>query len=316
VFPIGELLRMLSVLRDGMTQFSQFGAIGKSSVVSVTKNQLWKIAILCVLVFWLYAAILVRLAEQWWTDPNFSHGFLVPAFAVFVLWRERTRLANLPNATSVWGLPVIVIALLTLVTGVLGAELFLSRVSLLLLLAGLVLFFRGRQFFRAVLFPWACLFLMVPIPAILFNHITFPLQMFASQIAAIGLPQLGVPVLREGNIIILPSMPLEVAEACSGIRSLLSLLTLAVIYGYFAETRVWIRIALAAIAVPIAVAANSLRVVGTGILAQNWGPGAAEGFFHSFSGWLIFIISLGGLALLHSWFRLSLGDKKAVRNAA
>jgi len=145
---------------------------------------------------------------------------------------------------------------------------------------------------------------MIPIPAIIFNQVTFPLQMFASRIAAAGLSELGVPVLREGNIINLPSMPLEVAEACSGIRSLLSLVTLGIIYGYLKETRIWIRILLTVAALPIAVAANSLRIIGTGLLTEYWGPAAAEGFFHSFSSWLIFIISLGGLILLHSGLRL------------
>jgi exosortase len=118
-------------------------------------------------------------------------------------------------------------------------------------------------------------------------------------VAAGVLPFFGVPVLREGNVIILPAMALEVAEACSGIRSLLSLTTLAIIYGYFMETRLWIRIALALASVPIAVAANSIRIVGTGLLVQYWDPSKGEGFFHAFSGWLIFVVSLAMLILVH-----------------
>jgi exosortase len=190
-------------------------------------------------------------------------------------------------------------ALLTLVVGVLGAELFLSRISLLLLTAGLVIFFRGWRWFRAVLFPWAFLVLMIPIPAIVFTQITFPLQILASKVAALLLPIAGVPVLREGNVIYLPALPLEIAEACSGIRSLLSLGALAIIYGYLSETRVWVRIVLALASIPIAVAANSLRIVGTGLLVQYWDPDKAEGFFHTFSGWLIFVVSLAMLFLLH-----------------
>src|SRR5207237_10326972 len=167
-----------------------------------------------------------------------------------------------------------------LVIGVLGAELFLSRISLLLLIAGLIVYFRGWQFFRAILFPWAFLVLMIPIPAIVFNQITFPLQLLASRVAAGVLPWAGVPVLREGNVIMLPDMALEVAEACSGIRSLLSLATLAIIYGYLLEPRKMIRVLLAMAAVPVAVAANSLRIVGTGLLIQYWDPDKAEGFFH------------------------------------
>lgn len=248
---------------------------------------------------WLYGSILFHLAKQWSNDPNFSHGFFVPAFSLFVLWQDRTRLAREPRDPSSWGLPIVVFALVILVAGVLGAELFLSRVSLLLLIAGLVIFFCGWHWFRAVLFPWAFLFLMIPIPEIVFSQITFPLQILASKVAALLLPLLGVPVLREGNVINLPAMPLEVVEACSGIRSLLSLLTLAIIYGYLVETRIWVRVALALASLPIAVAANSLRIVGTGLLVQYWDPDKAEGFFHTFSGWLIFVVALAMLFLFH-----------------
>jgi exosortase len=196
-------------------------------------------------------------------------------------------------------LPIIVIGLVTLIIGVLGAELFLSRTSLLILTAGLVIYFLGWTFFRAVLFPWAFLVLMIPIPAIIFNQITFPLQLLASKVAAAVLPLFGVPVLREGNVINLPEMALEVAEACSGIRSLMSLTTLAIIYGYLMETRTSIRVLLALASIPIAVAANSLRIIGTGLLVQYWDPDKAEGFFHAFSGWLIFVVSLGMLFLVH-----------------
>ena len=251
------------------------------------------------LIGWLYFSIILHLVGQWWQDPNFSHGFFVPAFALFVLWQDRARLGGFVPAPSIWGLGIIVLALFVLVIGVLGAELFLSRISLLLLIAGLVVYFRGWQFFRAILFPWAFLVLMIPIPAIVFNQITFPLQLLASRVAASVLPWAGVPVLREGNVINLPAMTLEVAEACSGIRSLLSLGTLAIIYGYLMEPRISIRIILALAAIPIAVTANSLRILGTGLLVQYWDPQKAEGFFHAFSGWLIFVVSLAMLFALH-----------------
>ncbi len=262
---------------------------------------------LVALVGWLYAPIVFHLAKQWSNDPNFSHGFFVPAFSLYVLWHDRACLARQPSQPSSWGIFIVVLALAVLVIGVLGAELFLSRVSLLLLIAGLVIFFQGWTFFRAVLFPWAFLILMIPIPAILFTQITFPLQILASKLAALLLPLAGVPVLREGNVINLPAMPLEIAEACSGIRSLLSLTALAIIYGYLSEPRIWIRVALAVASVPIAVAANSLRIVGTGLLVQYWDPSKAEGFFHSFSGWLVFLVSLGMLLLVHRL--LQLGQK-------
>ena len=252
---------------------------------------------------WLYYPIIARLVVQWWQDPNFSHGFFVPAFSAFLVWQDRARLASLPRSPSWWGLPIVIFSLSIVVIGVLGAELFLSRISFILLIGGLVIFFLGWSYFRALLFPWAFLFMMVPIPAIIFNQVTFPLQLLASKVASVLLPWAGVPVLREGNVINLPAMPLEVAQACSGIRSLLSLVTLAIIYSALMEPRKLIRVVLALASIPIAVAANSLRIVGTGLLVQYWDPDKAEGFFHAFSGWLIFVVSLLMLFLLHQFLQ-------------
>ena len=262
--------------------------------------------VLLLLVGWLYFSIVLHLAGQWWRDPNFSHGFFVPLFSLFVLWQNRSKLVAMRLKPSWWGLLILGFALSTLIVGVLGAELFLSRLSLLLVIAALVVLFAGWESFAALLFPWAFLILMIPIPAIIFNQITFPLQILASKLAGFVLPLAGVPVLREGNIIMLPEMALEVAEACSGIRSLLSLGTLAIIYGYLMESRIVSRILLALAAVPIAVAANSMRIVGTGLLVQYWDPDKAAGFFHDFSGWLIFVVSLIMLFVLHRLLRLVL----------
>jgi len=201
--------------------------------------------------------------------------------------------------------------------GVFGAELFLSRISLVILIAGMVIFFLGWEMLGGLLFPLLFLILMVPIPAIVFNQITFPLQILASKLAAWSLPFCGVPVLREGNVINLPAMPLEVADACSGIRSLLSLTTLAIMYGYLVEKRLALRITLALASIPIAIAANGFRIVGTGLLVQYWDPSKAEGFFHEFSGWLIFVVSLLMLFALHQclnffWGRDRRKDKDKV----
>jgi exosortase D (VPLPA-CTERM-specific) len=260
---------------------------------------IWQFAILGGILIWLYWSILGHLILQWWQNPNFSHGFFVPMFSAFVIWQERDQLARRPVRPSWWGLPILAFALCVLVVGQMGAELFLSRLSLLLVLAGLIVLFFGWTLFRAMLFPWAFLVLMIPIPAILFNEITFPLQLLASRVAATTLPIFGVPVLREGNLIILAAMPLEVAEACSGIRSLMSLVTLAIIYGYLMERRLWMRCLLAVASVPIAVLANSARIIGTGLLVQYWDPDKAEGYFHASWGWIVFVISLVMLYSLH-----------------
>jgi exosortase len=265
----------------------------------------WQVLVLFTVVAWLYGSIIANFVRQWLHDPNFSHGFFVPAFSLFVLWRNRASLKRKPHEPSSWGLLIVVAGLCTLAAGVMGAELFLSRISLLLVTAGLVIFFRGWVTFRAVLFPWAFLILMIPIPAIVFNQIALPLQLLGSKIAAWTLPVLGIPVLQQGNIIQLPTMPLEVAEACSGIRSLLSLATLSIIYGYLSERSTANRVLLALASVPIAVLANSARIVATGGLVHYLNPEAARGFFHLFSGWLMFLISFVMLFALHQLLRFT-----------
>jgi exosortase len=262
----------------------------------------WQMVALLALIAWLYASILSRLVLQWVgpaRDPNFEHGIFVPIFALFVVWQDRKRLRAIPSSPSWAGLPLVILGLCMLVLGVLGAELFFSRVSLLILLAGLIILFQGWTFFRAVLFPWAFLILMIPIPALLLQQVTFPLQLLAAKVATALLELVGVPVLREGNVIGLAAMLLEVAEACSGIRSLLTLVTLSVIYGYLLETRIWVRVALVVSAVPIAVAANSFRIFGTGLLVQYWDPEMAEGFYHALGGWVIFVVALTMLFAVH-----------------
>jgi exosortase len=264
---------------------------------------LWQLGVLAALLVWLYSSTVRHLVGQWWHDPNFSHGFFVPLFSAFVIWQERDRLAKILPRPSWAGVIVLLTGLMMLIVGRLGAEIFLDRSSMLLVLAGVLILLVGWNLFRAVLFPWVFLLLMIPVPTIILNQITFPLQLLASQVAAAILPVLGVPVLREGNVMNLAAMPLEVAAACSGIRSLMSLVTLAIIYGYFMEKHPWVRWFLALAAIPITVAANDVRIVGTGLLVQYWNPEAAEGYFHASWGLIIFVISLLMLYGLHSLIR-------------
>jgi exosortase len=239
----------------------------------------------------LYWDVLARLAQDWLNDDNYSHGILIIPLALYFVWERRQKLAVLPPSPSALGLVVVAGGLSMLVAGLLGAELFLTRVSILVTLTGSVLFILGWQALRILAFPLAFLLLMIPIPAIIFNQIAFPLQLLASQAGEMGLNAAGVPVLREGNVMFLANTALEVAEACSGIRSLISLLTLGILFGYFTDTRSWMRVAIALATIPIAIFTNGLRVAGTGIAAHYIGPEAAEGFFHTFSGWLVFVVA-------------------------
>jgi exosortase len=267
------------------------------------RKWLWPGAALAVVLLYLYATILHRLVDEWWTDPNFSHGFFVPPFAAFLIWKNRDRLKTVAVEPSMSGLAMVAFGLGALVVGSLGAELFLSRTSLLFVLAGLVVYFKGWKYFRMIFFPWLFLFLMVPPPTLIMNHITIPLQFVASDLATWFLRFAGVPVLQNGNIIQLPNMALDVVEACSGIRSLISLGVMAIIYGYLLESSNVLRVFLAVAAIPIAVLANGLRIMGTGLTGLYWDPSKAQGFFHEFSGWVIFVIALLTLYVVHQALR-------------
>jgi exosortase len=232
-----------------------------------------------------------KLVHDWSHDDNYSHGFLIVPLACFFAWERRDRLRQTASTPSWMGLSAILLAVALVIVGRLGAELFLSRVSMVMMLVGAVLLLHGWKHLQILKWPMAFLLLMIPLPAIVFNQIAFPLQLLASRMGTAAIQACAVPVLREGNVIVLANTNLEVAEACSGIRSLISLLTLGILYGYFADPRPWMRATIALLTVPIAIAANALRVAGTGVLAHYYGPDAAHGFFHTFSGWLVFVVA-------------------------
>jgi exosortase len=267
-----------------------------------------QLAVLGALLVLLYHHIAVKLVTDWYNLPDFGHGFLIPFFAAFLLWDQRNELRRIPIVPSWMGTTLVVLSILELLVGVFGADLFLQRTSFVLLLAGMIWTLLGKKMLVQLKFALFVLLLAIPLPAVLYNQITFPLQLQASQFASDLLQLAHVPVLQEGNIIQLPAMSLEVAVACSGIRSLMSLFTVAVIYGYFLEKKTWRRWVLALSAVPIAVTANVVRIFGTGLCVQYWDPDKAMGFFHEFQGWLVFLVSLGCLYLVHLAMRLAVRE--------
>jgi exosortase len=286
-------------LKVNMAQDIQTLAITKNPWSLQKAHFAWGSALIGILMAAVYYRVLAKLVVDWWQIPDFSHGFLVPIFAAYLVWAKRKTLVNTKVAPTWSGVAVVALGLVVLLLGVYGAELFLSRISLVILLAGLVLSFGGWHLLKELRFPLLVLVLAIPIPAIVFNEITIPLQILASKLASALLPLFGVPVLREGNIIELSAMKLEVAEACSGIRSLISLFTLAIFYGYFLEKSSLRRAVLAVASIPIAIAANAVRLLGTGLCVQYWDPDKALGFFHEFSGWVMFLVSLGCLFIVH-----------------
>jgi exosortase len=259
----------------------------------------------------LYHHVIYKLISDWYTDENYSHGFLIIPIALFFIWERRAKLKEAAIKPNSIGVIVVLGSMAFLLAGILGSELFLTRISMLGTIAGAVLFIYGWNYLKVLILPIAFLLLMIPIPAIIFNQIAFPLQLLASRFGEMALTAWQIPVLREGNVINLANTSLEVAEACSGIRSLISLLTLGIVYGYFTDSRIWVRVILAIGTIPIAIAANGIRVAGTGIAAHYYGPEAAQGFFHTFSGWLIFIAAFIMMFIMYRIIALFAPNKKS-----
>ena len=245
-----------------------------------------------------YAPVLWRLLRQWDADPDMGHGFFVPIVAGFILWQKRAELLALKPAPNWWGLAVVLYGGVQLWIATLGAELFLARTAFVISIIGIVLLLGGTAWVRALAFPLFLLFFMIPIPTVVYNSITFPLQLLASRVAKQALDLMQIPVLRDGNVLELAEQKLSVVEACSGIRSLLSLTFLSLVYGYFFESKVWMRVALFFSTIPIAIVANASRVTLTGVLTE-YKPELAEGFFHTASGWVIFMAALAIMVVLH-----------------
>jgi exosortase len=245
-----------------------------------------------------YYPILKHLVWQWSNDEDVGHGFFVPVVAGYIVWQRREQLMALAWKPAWWGVALLVWGALQAYIGTLGAELFLQRSAFLISLVGMLLVLGGTALVREVAFPLLLLPFMIPIPTVVYNQITFPLQLFASRVAEILLSAIDIPVLREGNVLELASQKLSVAEACSGIRSLLSLSFLALVYAYFFDRKVWMRWALFFGVLPIAILANAGRVTITGILSER-DPELARGFFHELEGFIIFAIALAMLFILH-----------------
>jgi exosortase len=263
----------------------------------------------------LYLRVLGDLAVQWWEDPNYSHGFLVPVFSVLVAWRSRHALATLPTGGHWAGLALLAVGVLAFVLGDLAAEAFLTRSSLIVVVAGLVLFHLGARPLRLLAFPLGFLFFMVPLPSIAFYALALPLQRLAADNATTVLDLIGVPVLRDGNVVRLSQITLGVTEACSGVRSLISLVALAV--GWASQTlRSWAALVLVAIAVPITIVTNVARIVITGLVGQWLGPWYAEGFFHVFSGWFIFLAGVILLLGTHGLLRIAGAENRGGERSA
>jgi exosortase len=259
-----------------------------------------------------YAPILYRMGMQWANDENMGHGFFVPVIAGYIAWQRREALLATPRQSNAWGLVLVVWAALQAVVATLGAELFTARLSFLIALVGTILYLGGTRWVKILAFPLALLLFMIPIPAILYAALTLRLQTLASQLGEIMIGWMGIPVLRAGNTLQLPSQTLDIAEACSGIRSLLSLGFLSLVYAYFTDKRPWMRWALLIATIPIAIGANGIRVAVTGLLSEI-NTELARGAYHEAEGYIVFVVALVALIITHRL--LSLAAKKFGKTA-
>ena len=251
--------------------------------------------------FTLYYDLIGKLIDDWLNDPNYSHGFIIPFIALYMVWLRREKILSTNCAPSNLGLAVLILSLLIFIIGTLGSELFTMRLSMIFVVWSLVLFFFGVNQAKLLTLPILYLIFMIPIPAIVWNKISFPLKLFVSKLAVVLVAFFGVPVLRAGNIINLSTVSLQVVDACSGMRSLISLLSISAalaIVNDFSLTKKWL-IFLSAI--PFAIFFNVLRLFSTALLAQYYDPGFAKGFLHEISGIMVF-----GMAIVCMFFLNSL----------
>lgn len=240
----------------------------------------------------LYWNTIPGVVMDWYNDENYSHGFLIPFISGYMLWQQREAVRDSNVSPSYLGIVILALGLGMYLIGHLSGESFSMRLSMLFVLAGVILFTYGTAFFKAISFPFAYLIFMIPLPYLIYDAIAFPLKLFVSRISVDMLSSLGVLVVREGNIIHLTDITLEVADACSGIRSIVSLLALSTALAYLTQKGSIKRTTLILLAIPIAIVVNAIRVIGTGILADKYGAKAAEGFFHEFAGIMIFGVAI------------------------
>ncbi len=269
----------------------------------------WQLAVIGAVILLMYLPILIGLAGDWYNDDNYSHGFLIIPISIWLVWRKREILRTIPLESSKWGIPVILASLLVFILGTAGMEYFTARVSMVSLMFGVTLYLAGYRFAREIWFAFFFLLFMIPAPYIIYYSATFPLQMLGSKIAAFLLSIVGIPHLRQGNVIHLPdNYSLEVAEACSGLRSLVTLLALGALLAYLTQTSKWKGVTLFLATVPIAIAANIFRICVTAVGAYGISRAVAEEFIHELSGTIVFMFSLVCLLILSNV--LKIGEKK------
>lgn len=261
----------------------------------VGRKSTWLVGLLFLAVF---APVLVDLVERWWDDSNYSHGFLVPLIAAYLIWHKRAELSTLAVRPSRVGLVILAVGMTLFVFGNAGVEYFIIAVSMVMVLFGLAMYLFGSQFIGKTWFAFFILLFMIPIPGVIYYSLTFPMQLLASKVSVEMMQGLGMSVIRQGNIIVLPDRPLEVAEACSGMRSLISLMAMGAIFGYMTQPKFWGKMAIFLLAIPVAVIGNVVRVFLTAVIAYVGQLDPTSEPYHTLLGLSVFIVAFLLLSIL------------------
>jgi len=259
----------------------------------------FQIGILLAVFIGLYFTVIQTMVRDWGVDANYSHGYFIPFLSAFMIYTKRREIQSLDVSRSNWGFAFILIGLIQLTLAKIGSEYFLQRTSMILVLLGISLFVMGRTLTKKISFPILYLIFMVPIPAIIWNKFAFPMQLFSSSLTEWVIQMIRIPVFREGNILHLGETSLEVVNACSGLRSLISMLTLSAAFAYLSSHSRAKKCILFLSAAPIAILVNIIRLTFTAVLANQFGESTAQGFLHDFSGWAIFLVGLAMLVGVH-----------------
>ncbi len=271
-------------------------------------------AVVALLIVFVYGGTFATLWRTWATNPNYSHGYLIPPVVAFLLWRDRGRFLDRRSSTSGWGVFLIAVALLGHIVSLRAGVFMTQGYSFVLLLFGLSLVFFGGRATRTVWFPLTYLVFMLPMPPYLMNVASFRLKLVAAHVGSAIAIKLGIPLARSGMTIHIPSGSLRIADPCSGLRSLIALVALGALFAWFTQARPWKRIVLFLSAIPLAVLGNTVRIAILCAVANVWGVDAALGFFHDFSGFLLFAIALGGLFIVRKLLRCD-GDDEGANDA-
>ena len=256
-----------------------------------------------------YFGVLKGLFDTWYNNEDYSYGFLIPLVAAYLIWEKKGQLKSIRVSSNWMGAPFFFFFLLVSIYGMLGSSPSAVRPAIPFMLLAIVLFCFGKSALKAVWFPLFFLVFMIPLPTVVQTGIGVPLKLLSTKLGAVLLHLFGVSVFVQGNVIDLGVTQLQVVDACSGLRYILPLLALGVLFAYFFEKTKWKQVALVIFTIPVSVITNGIRIGATGILAQKYGSGMAEGFFHDFSGWVVFMFAF---ALLFGFmFLLKLFAKPA-----